>query len=460
MDVRRFGRQYRSPSYTLKRTLETYETYYDIVYPGQEREAGRPLRTSPAYDWHAEHGASFGEKSGWERVNYYDEQRRRRRRVAAAARLGRAAAGRRPIGVEHAATREAVALFDESSFAKMMVTGPDAADLLEWVCDNHVARDVGDVTYTQALNPRGGIESDFTVTRLADDAFLVVTGTAFGSHDVSWLRRQARRRDADVRVDDVTGQLVDVRAVGSAQPRRAARAHRRRPVQRRVPVHDRAGDHASGTCRCARCGSRSPASSAGSSTRRAEYGRGAVVSAVGGRARSTAWWPAATAPSRACGWRRATGSGAPTSRRRPNPYEAGLGFCVKLDKPGGFEGRDALRARKERGLSRRLCCLTLADPRAVALGGEPVRVGDEVVGRVTSGGYGYTVGRVDRLRLPAGRGLGAGDRGGGERVRRLGRRESWSPSRCSTRRAPGCTPTADRRPPADPATQTGHPWRA
>ena len=75
-----------------------------------------------------------------------------------------------------------------------------------------------------------------------------------------------------------------------------------------------------------------------------------------------------------------------------DPYEAGLGFCVKLAKPGGFEGRDALAARKEQGLSRRLCCLTLADPRVVALGSEPVRVGDEVVGRVTSGGYGYTVG--------------------------------------------------------------------
>ena len=91
MDVRRFGRQYRSPSYTLARTLETYETYYDIVYPGHERQAGRPLRTSPAYPWHVEHGASFGEKSGLGAGQPLREQRRRRRRVAAAAWLGRAA---------------------------------------------------------------------------------------------------------------------------------------------------------------------------------------------------------------------------------------------------------------------------------------------------------------------------------------------------------------------------------
>ena len=105
-----------------------------------------------------------------------------------------------------------------------------------------------------------------------------------------------------------------------------------------------------------------------------------------------------------------------------DPYEAGLGFCVKLDKPGGFEGRDALAARKEQGLSRRLCCLTLADPRVVVLGSEPVRVGAEVVGRVTSGGYGYTVGASIAYALPAGRPCRAGDRGDGERVRRLGRR--------------------------------------
>ena len=70
MDVRRFGAAYRSPSYTLTRTVENYETYYDIAYPGHERTAGRPLRTTPAYPWHAAHGASFGEKSGWERVNF------------------------------------------------------------------------------------------------------------------------------------------------------------------------------------------------------------------------------------------------------------------------------------------------------------------------------------------------------------------------------------------------------
>ena len=111
----------------------------------------RPLRTAPSYEWHRQHGASFGEKAGWERVNHYevnatagDEGERPR---GWAGRLWSPA-----VGVEHRAARESAALFDESSFAKLLVSGPDAADLLQWVCDNDVARGFGDITYTQALS--------------------------------------------------------------------------------------------------------------------------------------------------------------------------------------------------------------------------------------------------------------------------------------------------------------------
>lgn len=202
MDIRRFGAQYRSPSYSLKRIRETYETYYDIKYPAHEREAGRPLRMSPATAWHREHDAAFGEKSGWERVNWYesnaaagDEELRPR---------GWAGQNWSPaIGAKHAACREAAALFDESSFAKLEIAGPAAAELLERLCDNHVARDVGRITYTQMLNSRGGIECDFTVARLAEDRFSIVTGTAFGNHDREWIRRHLPD-DGSVHVLDVT----------------------------------------------------------------------------------------------------------------------------------------------------------------------------------------------------------------------------------------------------------------
>ncbi len=203
MDISRFGRQYRSPGYTLARTVENYQTYYDIPYPDRQRRSGRPLRRSPVYEWHRAHGAVFGEKSGWERVDWYESNA-----TGDDTRRPRGWAGRywsSAIGAEHRATRTTAGLFDESSFAKLEVSGPDAAQFLQWVCDNDVARAVGDITYTQALNDRGGIESDVTVTRLADDVFVVVTGTAFGSRDAAWLQRQARRRSADVRIADVTG---------------------------------------------------------------------------------------------------------------------------------------------------------------------------------------------------------------------------------------------------------------
>ena len=204
MDSRRFGAAYRSQAYTLARTKEVYETYYDVKYPGHERAAGRPLRVSAAYPRLAELGAALGEKAGWERANWFesnaaagDESLRPR---GWAGKLWSPA-----IAAEHQACREGVALFDESSFAKLEVSGEGAAQFLERLCANRVARDVGRVTYTQMLNPRGGIECDFTVTRLAEDRFRIVTGTAFGQHDLAWLRQHAPR-DGSVQVADVTSQ--------------------------------------------------------------------------------------------------------------------------------------------------------------------------------------------------------------------------------------------------------------
>ena len=204
MDVRRFGAQYRSPSYTFARIRETYETYYDIRYPNHERAAGRPLRLSPANRWHADHGAAFGEKSGWERVNWYEPNAERPGADEGLRPRGWAGEHWSPaIGAEHAATRESVALFDESSFAKLEIEGPGAAALVESLCDNEVAREPGKITYTQMLNRRGGIECDFTVARLGEELFSIVTGTAFGNHDREWIRKHAPA-DGSVRVRDVT----------------------------------------------------------------------------------------------------------------------------------------------------------------------------------------------------------------------------------------------------------------
>src|SRR5436190_3646635 len=202
MDSRRFGRHYASREYTLARTVEVYSTYYDVKYPGQERLAGRPLRLSPTYPRLEALGVSWGEKSGWERANWFESN---------------AAAGDpslRPrgwageiwspaIGAEHLACRERAALFDETSFAKIEVSGLGAEGFLQRMCDNGVAKPVGTVTYTSMLDERGGIECDFTVTRIGEERFRIVTGTAFGQHDVAWIRSHAPE-DGSVTVADVT----------------------------------------------------------------------------------------------------------------------------------------------------------------------------------------------------------------------------------------------------------------
>jgi glycine cleavage system T protein len=383
MDIRRFGAHYRSPAYTLKRTVENYETYYDIPYPGRERGAGRPLRVSPAYGWHEANGAAFGEKAGWERVNYYETN-------AAAGDESlrpRGWAGRHwspAVEVEHMATRTNAGLFDESSFAKIEVTGPGAARLLEWLCDNEVAREVGAVTYTQCLNSRGGIECDFTVTRTADDAFLIVTGTAFGSHDLGWIRSHAPS-DGSVRVADVTGQYACFALWGPRSREMLAALTPDDLSNEAFPYMTSAeitvGDVPVRALRVTFAG---------------ELGWELYCSSEYG----AALWRTLAATGATPGGYRAIDSlrlekgyrvwGADISPDH-TPYEAGLGFCVKLDKPGGFLGRDALVAARERGITRRLRCLMLDDPRAICLGNEPVRVGGDVVGRVTSGGFGYAV---------------------------------------------------------------------
>jgi len=202
MDSRRFGRHYMSREYTLARTVEVYSTYYDVKYPGHERSAGRPLRTSSVYPRLRELGAAFGEKSGWERVNWFEPNAARgdetMRPRGWAGRLWSPA-----IEAEHRACRETAGLFDFTSFAKIEVRGSGAASFLEQLCDNKVARGVGRLTYTQMLNDDGGIECDFTVTRLAGDRFRIVTGTAFGRHDLSFIREHAPR-DGSVQVEDVT----------------------------------------------------------------------------------------------------------------------------------------------------------------------------------------------------------------------------------------------------------------
>ncbi len=387
MDIRRFGKHFRSPSYTLARTRENYETYYDIRYPNHEREAGRPLRRSVIYDWHRSHGAFFGEKSGWERVNYYesnvDPTLEEFRPQGWAGQNWSSA-----IAAEHIGTRTSAGLFDESSFSKFEVVGPHASEALEYLCDNIVARGAGKITYTQMLNHRGGIEADFTITQRNEDRFLIVTGTAFGSHDSAWIRRNLPH-GSGIEVRDVTGAYSCYGLWGPAArdilsnltSQELSDVHFPYMTAREFTV----GDVPVLGLRVTFVG---------------ELGWELYCSTEYGARLWESLYEAGRPHGLVVGGYRAIDSLRVEKGYRvwgsdvtpdDTPFEGGVEFCVRWDKEGGFLGRDSLFGEREVGPSRRLCCLVLSDSKAVVLGNEPVRIGEEVVGRVTSGGVGYSV---------------------------------------------------------------------
>jgi glycine cleavage system aminomethyltransferase T len=388
MDSRRFGRSYTSREYTLVRTREVYSTYYDVKYPGHERSAGRPLRLSPIYPRLAELGAAFGEKSGWERVNWFEPNGARGdpslRPHGWAGRLWSPA-----IGAEHVACRESAAIFDFTSFAKIEVRGRGAADFLERLCDNRVARSTGALTYTQMLNEGGGIECDFTVTRLGERRFRIITGTALGMHDLSWIQSHAPS-DGSVEVEDVTSAYV---CVGLWGPRARSILQGLTPndISNEAFPFMTARELAIGPVPCLALRVTYVGELGWELYCPSEFGLRLwdVISEAGRSSGLVAGGYKAVDSLRLEKGYRVWGADITSET---DPYQAGLGFAVKMDK-GDFIGRNALVARRESRAPTRLACLVLDDPRAVALGSEPVRINGEVGGRVTSGGYGYTVGK-------------------------------------------------------------------
>ncbi|MEX1173931.1 MAG: FAD-dependent oxidoreductase [Chloroflexota bacterium] len=396
MDIRRFGPAYRSPGYTLARCTENYATYYDIHYPNEERQSGRPLRMAPAYDDLARLGAVFGEKSGWERPNWFEpnaDDPRFGGRDALEAFRPRGWAGEHwspAIAAEALATRQAAGLFDETSFAKLEVTGGGALAFLQHVAGNDVDRPVGSIVYTQLLDRRGGIQADLTVTRLAADRFMLVTGTAYGNHDAAWLRRHLPD-DGTVEIRDVTSSRVCYGLWGPAARDILASVTRDDVSDAGFPYL---------TAREITVGS--VPLLALRVTYVGELGWELYAPTEYGRTLWTTIWNAGREHGLVAAGYRAIdalrlekGYRVWSSDITPDetPYEAGLGFAVALDKDADFLAREALVAARAAGPGKRLRCLVLDDPRAVCLGNEPVRVDGRVVGRVTSGGYGFAVER-------------------------------------------------------------------
>ena len=388
LDVRRFGPNYASLDYTVTRTIETYSQYYDIHFPGEERMTRRNQRLSPTYFRLRELGAVFGEKFGWERPNWF-------RPYEEFAHHGHEPKGwphhnwSRAIGYEHLKTRETAGLFDESSFNKFEVRGPGALNFLNNVCANQIDVPIGTVVYTQCLNLRGGIECDFTVTRLSAERFFIITGTAFGEHDRSWLRLHMPE-DGTVAIEDVSSSYACIGLWGP-KARTILQKVTRDDISNAAFPYMTAKTITVGDVPLL----------ASRVTYVGELGwEFYCPMEYGLRLWDTLWEAGAPEGMVAAGYKALDTLRLEKAYRywsaeiSPDytPYEAGLGFAVKLDK-GNFIGREALLKQKEAGLTRKLCCLSLDDTRTIVLGKEPIRLADtdQIIGWIASGGFGYTV---------------------------------------------------------------------
>ncbi|MCV3767646.1 GcvT family protein [Rhizobium sp. TRM95796] len=386
VDIRRFSEMHRDRQWVLDRTLEAYGKHYTVAFPHEEYDSGRPRLTSPLYNRLKAVGAVFGSKLGWERPNWFAPEGMEPK--------DRYSMGRQnwfeAVGAEHRHVREAVGVFDQSSFAKFELSGSDALAALDWICANDVRKPVGRLTYTQLLNSRGGIEADLTVARIAEDRFYIVTGTGFRTHDLGWIRDHIPE-GLDVTLTDVTEAWGTLSLMGPKARDTLAAATSADLSNAAFPFgHVREIDIAGSRVRALRV------------TYVGELGW-ELHAPIGDLGRIYDALMDAGAPHglKPVGYRALEslrlekGYRAWGSDITPNdtPDEAGLGWAVKLGKPVDFLGRKALETVKNQALKKRLVGFTVDDPSVVLLGRETILRDGVAVGYLTSGGYGYTVGK-------------------------------------------------------------------
>ena len=387
VDIRRFGPPHADPHWVRKRTLEMYGKHYTIAWPAEEHESGRPLRRSPLYDRLKAQGAVFGEKLGWERPNWFATEGEAKFDIYSMDRPNWFEA----VAREHRATRERVALFDQTSFAKFQMVGRDARAALDWICANDIDKPNGSLVYTQLLNVHGGIECDLTVVRLAEDDFYLVTGTGFATHDFDWIARQIPE-NADARLLDVTSCNSVLALMGP----------RSRQVLAKLTTDD-IGDREFVFGQARRLSIAGAPVLALRVTYVGELGwelhvptefaatvYDALMVAGAEFGIANAGYRAIETLRLEKGYR-AWGSDIGPDH---TPLEAGLGWAVKLKGRKPFLGRESLERQRVAPLRKSLCTLTVDDPEIVLIGRETIYRDNERVGWLSSGGFGHTIGKA------------------------------------------------------------------
>ncbi len=386
VDIRRFGSVHRDRSWVQARTLELYGKHYTIAWPSEEHHSARGARCSPLYETLKKRGGCFGEKMGWERPNWF---------APPGSKPEDCYSFERPnwfdqVGAEHRAVRERVAIMDQTSFAKFEIHGSDAASALNRICAADVDCQPMRLCYTQMLNTRGGIECDLTVTRLEPDRYYIVTGTGFVTHDRHWIESHFRSGES-VRLEDVSDGYAVLSLMGPKSRAVLEAVGEGKFENQDFPFasvrHIRIGGMRVLAVRVTYVGElgwelhcrREDASLVYESLM--EAGAAYGIADAGYRAIETLRLEKAY---------RAWGSDLTPDH---TPLEAGLGFAVKLKTHKDFIGCQALEKQLSEPLEKRLMGFS-ADASVTLIGRETIYRNGERVGWLTSGAYGYTIGRA------------------------------------------------------------------
>jgi sarcosine dehydrogenase len=398
VDIRRFSDMHKDRDWVCARTEEAYGKHYAIGFPHEEYESGRPRIVSPLYERLQGHRAVFGSKLGWERPNWFAPEDMEPKDIYSMGRQN----WFEQVGDEHHHVRNNVGLFDQSSFAKYEMKGPDAAAVLDRICANDMSRPAGRLTYTQLLNTRGGIECDLTVARLADDHFYVVTGTGFRTHDFAWIGEHMLK-GANAMLTDITEEFGTLSLMGPKARDVLSQVTGSTVTNEAFPFgHVQIIDIAGLPVRALRV------------TYVGELGWELHVPIQGiGRVFDTLMEAGEDQLIRPVGYRALESLRLEKSYRAwgsditPNdsPYEAGLGWAVKTRSGRDFIGRSACLEIFSKPLVKQLAGFVTDDPSVVLAGRETILRDGEFAGYLTSGGYGYTIGKpigYGYVRNPAG----------------------------------------------------------
>ena len=384
VDIRRFAPFTSNRRALAERTVETLGLHYAMRWPRQELQTVRPLRTSPLYDALAAKGAVFGSKNGWERVNYFKPV------DAPAARDTLGTPDWLPwVQAEQAATREAVALYDQTSFGKLLVQGPDALALLQHLCMRDVDTPVGQMVYTPMLNDQGGHESDLTVLRLATDSFLLITGSAQVTRDMDWIRRHIAPHSG-VNLTDVTAMYSVLSLMGPMAPELMARVSPDDVSRQALPLRStREIDLGHARVRVARM---SYVGGLGfelyvpiEMTRHVYQTLHTAGSALGLRDAGYYALDALRTERARRAWGAELGPG-------ETPLDARMLSALPADKSPPFKGQQALRDQWPATSHIKLVRVLATQPDPYLWGGEPLVIDGQTVGEITSVGWGHEAG--------------------------------------------------------------------